>query len=155
MKTFNVTGMSCAACSARVEKAVSSLEDVLSCSVNLLTGTMNVEGGDDESIISAVVAAGYGAQRKGAPSKKEETNMVDKEIKAVVGYAESALGLYVEFVFCNPGKCREGKSNLVALDVVGVELVSVNVKFGVVVCHCLKTGLSTKVELYLVLLLCC
>ena len=84
MKTYNVTGMSCAACSARVEKAVSAIEDVRSCSVNLLTGTMNVEGGDDDSIISAVVSAGYGASKKGEPSKREEINTQDKEIKAVV-----------------------------------------------------------------------
>ena len=54
--------MSCAACSARVEKAVSALDSVSSCAVNLLTGEMSVEGvASDEQIISAVVAAGYGA----------------------------------------------------------------------------------------------
>ena len=62
MKKYYVTGMSCAACSARVEKAVSALEGVDSCAVNLLTGDMSVEGvASDEQIISAVVAAGYGA----------------------------------------------------------------------------------------------
>ena len=62
MQQFNITGMSCAACSARVEKAVSKLEGVTSCSVNLLTNSMTAEGtASDEEIIAAVTAAGYGA----------------------------------------------------------------------------------------------
>ena len=65
MKQYNVTGMSCAACSARVEKAVSKVPGVTSCSVNLLTNSMGVEGSaSDEEIVSAVVQAGYGASRK-------------------------------------------------------------------------------------------
>lgn len=67
MKQYTVTGMSCAACSARVEKAVSALPGVTACSVNLLTGSMGVEGSATaEEIISAVVAAGYGASPKEA-----------------------------------------------------------------------------------------
>lgn len=67
MKQYNVTGMSCAACQARVEKAVSSLTNVKSCSVSLLTNSMGVEGDvDDAEVIKAVVDAGYGASRKGA-----------------------------------------------------------------------------------------
>ena len=62
MRKFNVTGMSCAVCSAHVEKAVSSLDGVESCKVNLLTNSMTVIGSaSDEEIISAVVKAGYGA----------------------------------------------------------------------------------------------
>lgn len=61
MTKYNVTGMSCAACSARVEKAVSALPEVESCSVNLLTNSMMVEGGTPETVIAAVSAAGYGA----------------------------------------------------------------------------------------------
>ena len=65
MKIYNVTGMSCAACSARVEKAVKSVKGVQSCSVSLLTGSMGVEGNvPEEKIISAVEAAGYGAALK-------------------------------------------------------------------------------------------
>lgn len=65
--------MSCAACSARVEKAVSSLEGVDSCSVNLLTSSMTVEGAvSDEKIIEAVVRAGYSASPKGAKTKTSE-----------------------------------------------------------------------------------
>ena len=59
MKQYNVTGMSCAACSARVEKAVSGVPGVSACSVSLLTNSMGVEGtADDQSIIAAVEAAG-------------------------------------------------------------------------------------------------
>ena len=74
MKKYNITGMSCAACSARVERAVSSLNGVDSCSVNLLTNSMEVEGTASESeIISAVIKAGYGAELAG--SKKEKRNI--------------------------------------------------------------------------------
>ena len=67
MKQYNVTGMSCAACSARVEKAVSKVEGVTGCSVSLLTNSMGVEGSaKDSEIIAAVEAAGYGASVKGA-----------------------------------------------------------------------------------------
>ena len=83
MEQYNVTGMSCAACSARVEKAVSKVDGVTSCSVNLLMNSMGVEGtASPESIIAAVEAAGYGASLKNAPSaakaaQKEEVK--DKE----------------------------------------------------------------------------
>lgn len=75
MKKYNVTGMSCAACSARVEKAVSSLENVDSCSVSLLTNSMIVEGNaSDEDIISAVIAAGYGASVQSEnPARSSDT----------------------------------------------------------------------------------
>ena len=62
MKQYSVTGMSCAACSARVEKAVSKVSGVTSCSVSLLTNSMGVEGtAGDREIIEAVEKAGYGA----------------------------------------------------------------------------------------------
>ena len=65
MTQYNVTGMSCAACSARVEKAVSKVDGVTACSVSLLTNSMGVEGtAAPEKIISAVQAAGYGASLK-------------------------------------------------------------------------------------------
>ena len=66
MQQYNVTGMSCAACSARVEKAVSAVPGVTSCAVSLLTNSMGVEGtADAAAIISAVENAGYGASPKG------------------------------------------------------------------------------------------
>ena len=78
MKQYEVTGMSCAACSARVEKAVSNVPGVTSCSVSLLTNSMGVEGtASDQEIVNAVVAAGYGAAPKGA--KKEQTVAEEEE----------------------------------------------------------------------------
>lgn len=75
MEQYKITGMSCAACSARVEKAVSGIDGIESCSVNLLTNSMVVNGSASEKeIIEAVKAAGYGAERKGAESSKQETN---------------------------------------------------------------------------------
>ena len=65
MKQYNVTGMSCAACSARVEKAVSNVPGVTACSVSLLTNSMGVEGtAADQAVIDAVQAAGYGRARR-------------------------------------------------------------------------------------------
>lgn len=88
MKKYNITGMSCAACSARVERAVSSLNGVDTCSVNLLTNSMEVEGTASESeIISAVIKAGYGAEVAG--SKKEKAN--EKSTKTKVNNEISAL----------------------------------------------------------------
>lgn len=86
MQKFNVTGMSCAACSSRVEKAVSELEGVVSCSVNLLTNSMLVEGtADEQSIINAVLKAGYGAEsaeNKIKPDKADNT-LEDTETPAL------------------------------------------------------------------------
>ena len=83
MKCYDIMGMNCAACSARIEKAVSSLDGVISCSVNLLTNSMALEGDiSDEAVISAVVSAGYGASLKGkeASIKKSEDNNDTKAI---------------------------------------------------------------------------
>lgn len=75
MKQYNVTGMSCASCVARVEKAVNKVDGVTSCSVNLLTNSMSVDGDVKSSdVISAVEKAGYGASLKGNSSKKNKTN---------------------------------------------------------------------------------
>ena len=78
MKQYNITGMSCAACSARVEKAVSGVPGVISCAVSLLTNSMGVEGSAAPAeIIAAVEQAGYGASEKGAAAEKS-SNM-DRE----------------------------------------------------------------------------
>ena len=77
MEKYNVTGMSCAACSQRVEKAVSSVDGVDFCSVNLLTNSMTVEGNADQSaIIDAVIKAGYGATLKddSSPDRRDIYN---------------------------------------------------------------------------------
>ena len=72
MKQYTVTGMSCAACSARVEKAVSKVDGVTSCSVSLLTNSMGVDGSaTDAQIVEAVEQAGYGASPKGTATESE------------------------------------------------------------------------------------
>lgn len=100
MEQYNVTGMSCAACSARVEKAVSSVPGVTSCSVNLLTNSMGVEGTANPSkILEAVEAAGYKAEQKTTGSKKvsiaadtqealkdRETPLLKKRLYASAGF---------------------------------------------------------------------
>ena len=83
MEQYIVTGMSCAACSARVEKAVSQIPGVTSCSVNLLTNSMNVEGSAlSEEIITAVQNAGYGAALKNAKQNQHDrTNSIEDTLK--------------------------------------------------------------------------
>lgn len=87
MRQFDVTGMSCAACSARVEKAVSKVDGVSKCSVNLLTNSMSVDGtADDDVIISAVKKAGYGASSKDTnmPQKPQKEQQADNTAKNIV-----------------------------------------------------------------------
>lgn len=81
MKQFDVKGMSCAACSSRVEKAVAGLDGVTSCSVNLLTNSMTVDGtATEDEIIAAVENAGYGAQAKNS-IKKQNSDDSDDSLK--------------------------------------------------------------------------
>ena len=108
MKRYNVTGMSCAACSARVERAVSSVEGVTECSVNLLTNSMNVEGTADENdIISAVVAAGYGASLSGGKQEKTETTEKN-EIKKLQTRLISSLGFLAVLMYISMGHTMWG-----------------------------------------------
>ena len=87
MRKYNISGMSCAACSARVEKAVSALDGIDICSVNLLTNSMDIEGiATDEEIIAAVVKAGYGASVAGSNTKDrtdKKLNKVNEEIRKI------------------------------------------------------------------------
>ena len=85
MEQFNVSGMSCAACSARVEKAVLDVEGVTSCSVSLLTNSMGVEGtANDFAIIDAVRKAGYDASKKGTDNRATEDDVLaDRETPAL------------------------------------------------------------------------
>ena len=88
MEQYNVTGMSCAACSARVEKAVGKVEGVTACSVSLLTNSMGVEGSASaEAIIKAVEDAGYGASLKGAAG----TTATESRTGASGSFSEDAL----------------------------------------------------------------
>ena len=80
---FNVTGMTCAACSARVERVTAGVNGVTKAEVNLLAGTMQVEAEDDtccEAIIQAVVNAGYGASKKGDRAPKSEVKAENTEL---------------------------------------------------------------------------
>ena len=80
MEQYNVTGMSCAACSARVEKAVNGVEGVTACSVSLLTNSMGVEGtADPAAVIQAVQDAGYDACKKGSADSKDNTSPSEYE----------------------------------------------------------------------------
>ena len=82
MKQYNVTGMSCAACSARVEKAVSAVPGVTSCSVSLLTNSMGVEGtASPRDVIAAVENAGYGASEKAAGRQPAQAASGDQELQ--------------------------------------------------------------------------
>ena len=82
MEQYNVTGMSCAACSARVEKAVSKVPGVTSCSVSLLTNSMGVEGtASSDEIIRAVLDAGYGASLKGASGQQMSASVAEEALE--------------------------------------------------------------------------
>ena len=112
MKQFNVTGMSCAACSARVEKAVSAVPGVTSCAVSLLTNSMGVEGGEDAAIIAAVEAAGYGASVKGSSaaqtSAPEEDALADRETPALKRRLWVSVGFLVVLMYMSMGHMMWG-----------------------------------------------
>ena len=103
MRQFDVTGMSCAACSARVEKAVSAVEGVTACSVNLLTNSMGVEGGSEEAILRAVENAGYGASLKGAVKPVEKKEIKDKETPKMKKRLFSSLGFLLVLMYISMG----------------------------------------------------
>lgn len=111
MKKFNVTGMSCAACSSRVEKAVSKVEGVKSCSVSLLTNSMGVEGSaSDESIIAAVEKAGYGASVAGAEKKQsaETDQLKDKDTPVLMHRLIASVGFLVVLMYISMGHMMWG-----------------------------------------------
>ncbi len=104
MEKYRVTGMSCAACSARVEKAVGSLPGVESCSVNLLTGDMSVSGDvTKEAVIAAVTDAGYGIEY-GAGARTEKTEKSgDGATRALLLRLFSSIGLVVVLMYFSMG----------------------------------------------------
>nr|WP_106788418.1 heavy metal translocating P-type ATPase [Massilistercora timonensis] len=111
MKQYQVTGMSCAACSARVEKAVSGVEGVESCSVSLLTNSMGVEGtASPEAVIAAVEAAGYGASEKGAgqnsqamSASAQEEMLKDKETSVLRRRLIASLCFLIPMMYVSMG----------------------------------------------------
>ena len=115
MKQFSVTGMSCAACSARVEKAVSAVEGVTACSVSLLTNSMGVDGtASAEAVIRAVQDAGYGASLKGAadassaaPSMNEDA-LADRETPVLKRRLIASLGFLIVLMYFSMGAAMWG-----------------------------------------------
>ena len=111
MKKFNVTGMSCAACSSRVEKAVSKVNGVKSVSVSLLTNSMGVEGSaSDESIIAAVEKAGYGASAVGTEKKQsaETDQLKDKDTPVLMHRLIASVGFLVVLMYISMGHMMWG-----------------------------------------------
>ena len=113
MEQYTVTGMSCAACSARVEKAVSAVPGVTSCSVSLLTNSMGVEGtASAQAIVSAVQAAGYGASLKGASSAPtaaaQEDALADRETPALKRRLIASLGFLLALMYVSMGHMMWG-----------------------------------------------
>ena len=115
MEQFTVTGMSCAACSARVEKAVSKVPGVTSCSVSLLTNSMGVEGtASPGEIIEAVVNAGYGASVKGADtavssfSGGEDELLKDRETPLLKRRLIWSLGFLIVLMYFSMGHMMWG-----------------------------------------------
>ncbi|MCI8887824.1 MAG: heavy metal translocating P-type ATPase [Hungatella sp.] len=111
MEQYTVTGMTCAACSARVEKAVSKLPGVTSCSVSLLTNSMGVEGEvKAEDIITAVEEAGYGASLKGGEAEAKRTGasageemLKDRETPVLKQRLYSSLGFLIVLMYISMG----------------------------------------------------
>ena len=116
MEQYTVTGMSCAACSSRVEKAVSKVPGVTSCSVSLLTNSMGVEGtASAEAIISAVEEAGYGASKKGAAgqtqgasSAEAEDMLKDRETPVLKRRLFTSLGFLIVLMYFSMGHMMWG-----------------------------------------------
>ena len=115
MEQYSVTGMSCAACSARVEKAVSAVPGVTSCSVSLLTHSMGVEGtATPSAIIAAVEAAGYGASLKGAPGQSaapaamDEDALADHETPVLRRRLIASLGFLIVLMYISMGHMMLG-----------------------------------------------
>jgi Cu2+-exporting ATPase len=110
MRQYKVTGMSCAACSARVEKAVMKVSGVESCSVSLLTNSMAVDGSAaDADIIKAVEAAGYGASPKGREEKaNEEKELEDNETPALKRRLASSVVFLIVLMYFSMGHMMWG-----------------------------------------------
>jgi len=110
MQQFDISGMSCAACSARVEKAVSGLEGVTECSVNLLTNSMNVEGSaTSDQIIKAVEDAGYGANLQGEKQTEDNSDtFIDKETPILKKRLISSLVFLAVLMYVSMGHTMWG-----------------------------------------------
>lgn len=117
MEQYIVTGMSCAACSSRVEKAVSKVPGVTSCSVSLLTNSMGVEGtASEQEIIKAVADAGYGASKKGEGAAKIQSSsasagedmLKDRTTPALKKRLIASLGFLIVLMYFSMGHMMWG-----------------------------------------------
>ena len=114
MEQYTVTGMSCAACSTRVEKAVSKVPGVTSCSVSLLTNSMGVEGtASADSIVAAVTEAGYGASLKGAEAESrsasaDEDALKDRETPVLKRRLITSIGFLAVLMYFSMGHMMWG-----------------------------------------------
>lgn len=134
MEQYEITGMSCAACSARVEKAVSAVEGVTSCSVSLLTNSMGVEGtATSAQIIEAVKKAGYGATLKGGEAKKaDDETLKDRETPVMLRRLFVSLGFLLVLMYVSMGHTMWGwplptalEKNPVAIGIVQLVLSAI------------------------------
>lgn len=104
MEQYSVTGMSCAACAAHVEKAVSKVSGVTGCTVSLLTNSMSVEGTASPSeVIAAVKAAGYGAEQKGGKTQTREDDLKDRETPKLLARFISSLIFLLPLMYVTMG----------------------------------------------------
>ena len=138
MKQYDVTGMSCAACSARVEKAVKAVPGVTACAVSLLTNSMGVEGSaDPAAVIAAVTAAGYGASEKGQSGAKpsaaaQADALADRETPKLKKRLFWSLGFLLVLMYFSMGHMMWGfplpkwfEGNHVAMGLVQLLLAAV------------------------------
>lgn len=109
MKQYSVTGMSCAACSSRIEKAVSKVPGVTACSVSLLTNSMGVAGtASDKAVIAAVRAAGYGASPKGRQKTTQDDALVDRETPELKKRLIASIGFLIVLMYFSMGHMMWG-----------------------------------------------
>lgn len=111
MEQYNITGMSCAACSARVEKAVSAVPGVNACSVSLLTNSMGVEGtASAADIVRAVRKAGYGAspKKQSAAAAQDEDALADHETPILKKRLIASLGFLAVLMYFSMGHMMWG-----------------------------------------------
>ena len=135
MQQYNVTGMSCAACSTRVEKAVSKLDGVSSCSVNLLTNSMSVDGTANQTdIIKAVENAGYGASLKGSKkdNSTEQNTLTDKETPKLLKRLIASVIFLIALMYVSMGHTMWGfplpnflKNNHIAIGILQMLLSAI------------------------------
>lgn len=141
LKKYTVTGMSCAACASRVEKAVSTVEGVETCAVSLLTSTLSVEGtATEKSITEAVTKAGYGIKNESDAEKEKDSSFKDTESRTLIKRLLFSSGFLLVLMYISMGHTMLGlplpsflQGNSIALAVVqmllALTVMIINKKF--------------------------